>query len=99
MSPDDPDHVATIESKLHSLHFHYGGQQFGCTEDDIRRLGRAQLAAVSDIIFSANPVRRKQWCSQVKPMMSGGNIHYEMSGKAEAITCGGIGAFSAGLGW
>ena len=26
-------------------------------------------------------------------MMSGGNIHYEMSGKAEAITCGGIGAF------
>ena len=36
---------------------------------------------------------RKQWCSQVKPMMSGGNIHYEMSGKAEAITCGGIGAF------
>ena len=38
-------------------------------------------------------LRRKQWCSQVKPMMSGGNIHYEMSGKAEAITCGGIGAF------
>ena len=29
-------------------------------------------------------LRRKQWCSQVKPMMSGGNIHYEMSGKAEA---------------
>ena len=26
-------------------------------------------------------------------MMSGGNIHYEISGKAEAITCGGIGAF------
>ena len=38
-------------------------------------------------------LRRKQWCSQVKSMMSGGNIHYEMSGKAEAITCGGIGAF------
>ena len=38
-------------------------------------------------------LRREQWCSQVKPMMSGGNIHYEMSGKAEAITCGGIGAF------
>ncbi len=38
-------------------------------------------------------LRRKQWCSQVKPMMSGGNIHYEISGKAEAITCGGIGAF------
>ena len=31
--------------------------------------------------------------SQVKPMTSEGNIHYEMSGKAEAITCGGIGAF------
>ena len=44
-------------------------------------------------------LRRKQWCSQVKPMMSGGNIHYEMSGKAEAITCGGIGflAFIIGL--
>ena len=33
---------------------------------------------------------------------SGGNIHYEMSGKAEAITCGGSARFttwSAGLGW
>ena len=38
-------------------------------------------------------LRRKQWCNQVKPMMSGGNIHYEISGKAEAITCGGTGAF------
>ena len=50
----------------------------------------------------AHRLRRKQWCSQVKPMLSGGNIHYEMSGKAEAITCGGIGRFttwSAGLDW
>ena len=30
-------------------------------------------------------LRRKQWCSQVKPMMSGGNIHYEMSGQGVPI--------------
>ena len=45
----------------------------------------------------ARRLRRKQWCSQVKPMMSGGNIHYEISGKAEAITCGGIGAGIEGV--
>lgn len=38
-------------------------------------------------------LRRKQWAAQPKPMMAGGNIHYEMSEKAEAITCGGVGAF------
>ena len=38
-------------------------------------------------------LRRKQWTAQPKPMMAGGNIHYEMSRKAEAITCGGVGAF------
>ena len=38
-------------------------------------------------------LRRKQWADQEKPMMTGGNIHYEMSEKTEAITCGGLGAF------
>ena len=52
---------------------------------------RAQLTVLEKPQRRKGP--RKQWCSQVKPMMSGGNIHYEMSGKAEAITCGGIGAF------
>ena len=150
VSPDDPDHVATIESKLHSLHFHYGGQQFGCTEDDIRRLGRAhakddkiddetalyqgarqflvefgelrelkddawiadnvpiavaaggdglggiatdssfhaqreELAAVSDIIFSANPADRQFWSGNhsdfaargyvCKPCLNGSDAH------------------------
>ncbi len=37
-------------------------------------------------------LRRKQWAAQPKPMMTGGNIHYEMSEKTEAITCGGVGA-------
>jgi hypothetical protein len=38
-------------------------------------------------------LRRKQWEDQPKPILSGSNIHYEMSEKVEAITCGGIGAF------
>ena len=36
---------------------------------------------------------RKRWTSQPVPMLSGGNVHYEMSSRAEAINCGGIGAF------
>ena len=36
---------------------------------------------------------QKPWKAQPKPMMSGSNIHYEMSEKTEAITCGGVGAF------
>ena len=38
-------------------------------------------------------LRRRQWGDQPKPMMSGSNIHYEMSIRTEAIGCGGIGAF------
>ena len=34
----------------------------------------------------------KRWSDQPSPMLSGRNISYEMSEKAEAITCGGIGA-------
>ncbi len=38
-------------------------------------------------------LRLRQWCDQPKPMMSGTNIHYQMSARTEAIDCGGIGAF------
>ena len=36
---------------------------------------------------------RKHWTAQPAPMLSGGNVHYEMSFRVEAINCGGIGAF------
>lgn len=32
------------------------------------------------------------WCDQVEPMISATNIHFEMSAKARAVNCGGIGA-------
>ena len=35
---------------------------------------------------------RKRWSDQPKPMLSASNIHYEISSRSEAITCGGIGA-------
>ncbi|MEW6087929.1 MAG: IS1380 family transposase, partial [bacterium] len=36
-------------------------------------------------------LRKKQWKDQPDPVMKGSNIHYEMSGKIQAINCGGIG--------
>ena len=38
-------------------------------------------------------LHRRQWCQQAGPMMSGSNIHYQMSARTEAIGCGGVGAF------
>ena len=38
-------------------------------------------------------LRQRQWHSQADPMLSTGNIHYEMSSRVEAVHCGGIGAF------
>jgi hypothetical protein len=32
------------------------------------------------------------WSDQPEPIMTAGNIHYEMAGKGRAINCGGIGA-------
>lgn len=36
---------------------------------------------------------KKRWEEQSEPMMKGSNIHYEMSEKTQAISCGGIGVF------
>ena len=36
-------------------------------------------------------LRRIQWEDQQQPMLNGTNIHYEMSEKGKAISCGGIG--------
>jgi hypothetical protein len=41
ISPDPEDHLAVIESKLAALTFTYGGEEYRCTEGDLRRLGRA----------------------------------------------------------
>ena len=40
----------------------------------------------------AHRLRRKNYCDQVNPMMSGSNIHYEVSEKTQALSYGGIGA-------
>jgi energy-coupling factor transporter ATP-binding protein EcfA2 len=42
VSPDDPDHVITMEEKLSRLTFRYLNMQFPCSDDGLRRLGREQ---------------------------------------------------------
>jgi len=41
VSPEDPDHVTRIEEKLGQLRFPYGADRYACTEDGLKRLGRA----------------------------------------------------------
>lgn len=41
VSPHAHDHLAVITSKLAALTFAYGGEDYRCTEDDLRRLGRS----------------------------------------------------------
>lgn len=41
ISPEPDDHLAVITSKLADLTFAYDGEKYRCTEDDLRRLGRA----------------------------------------------------------
>jgi len=40
----------------------------------------------------ARRLKPRAWTEQPKPMFSGSNIHFEMSDKAQATNCGGIGA-------
>lgn len=40
VSPEPLDHLSVITSKLAALTFSYGGEDFRCTEEDLRRLGR-----------------------------------------------------------
>jgi hypothetical protein len=41
ISPEPHDHLSVITSKLAALTFTFGGEEFRCTEDELRRLGRA----------------------------------------------------------
>lgn len=41
ISPESDDHLAVITSKLADLTFTYDDEKYRCTEDDLRRLGRA----------------------------------------------------------
>lgn len=41
VSPEAQDHLAIITGKLAALTFMYAGEEYRCTEDDLRRLGRA----------------------------------------------------------
>ena len=44
-------------------------------------------------------LRRIQWEDQQQPMLNGTNIHYEMSEKVKAISCGDIGAIHKMVQW
>lgn len=48
VSPDDPQHVAQIKRFLSKLSFRFVDEAFRCTEDDLRRLGRAHDASIDD---------------------------------------------------
>jgi predicted ATP-dependent endonuclease of OLD family len=41
ISPEPDDHLSVITSKLAGLTFTYDGEEYRCTEEDLRRLGRA----------------------------------------------------------
>ena len=45
--PDDADHVARVEEKLAQLRFRYRDDWFVCTDDGLRRLGRAHRGDAS----------------------------------------------------
>ena len=36
-------------------------------------------------------LRPRNWRDQAEPMLRGGNVHYEMAGRTEAVGCGGLG--------
>ena len=40
----------------------------------------------------ARRLKARFWAEQPEPMLAARNIHYEMADKAQAITCGGMGA-------
>lgn len=42
ISPEDPDHVLRVEEKLAQLSFEFRRDRYPCTDDGLRRLGRAQ---------------------------------------------------------
>lgn len=46
--PDDPDHVEQVRRFLSGLAFHFAGDNYSCTEDDLRRLGRAHDPSIVD---------------------------------------------------
>ena len=48
VSPDDPKHVEELNRFLSRLSFHFSGDNFACTEDDLRRLGRAHDRSIQD---------------------------------------------------
>lgn len=41
VSPEDHDHLAKINDKLARLSYRFGGEDYSCTPDSLRRLGRA----------------------------------------------------------
>jgi predicted ATP-dependent endonuclease of OLD family len=47
VSPDDPDHLVNLTEKLATLTFRYGDDDYPCTEEGLRRLGKRLNAALS----------------------------------------------------
>ncbi len=48
VSPEDPNHVDEIKRQLAKLHFHFGREDYACTEADLIRLGRVHDPAITD---------------------------------------------------
>ena len=45
VSPEDPDHVGRIEEKLSGLRYRYRDDLYPCTDDGLKRLGRAHRSS------------------------------------------------------
>ena len=39
----------------------------------------------------AKKLKKRNWENQPRPMISGSNIHYDVAGRHNGISCGGIG--------
>jgi energy-coupling factor transporter ATP-binding protein EcfA2 len=48
VSPDDPDHVGRVEEKLAGLRYKYRDDWYVCSDEGLRRLGKAHQAGLSD---------------------------------------------------
>lgn len=55
----------------------------------MKRTIRKKLAKCKRKI--AKRTQTRNWSDQPRPMMAGGNIHYEVDGRHQGISCGGIG--------
>jgi AAA domain, putative AbiEii toxin, Type IV TA system len=72
-SPDDPDHIAQIESFLGKLIFRSADETYACTEHDVMRLGRRHKSeSLSNAdAFAAGATQFKVELEQLKTLWKG----------------------------